>query len=177
MSFTCDSGETFADYREIIAISDGNIRCCESQISIPEGQPYAHCQGHWNGEWNSYPQAIEVWRWARNNNRNTGDCFDFEGIDMALDDLWKGDYGFMHKVRWISLVKRIRARYAAGRGPKLNKYELASLMSGEWADWISWHDGQGKCFTYADGSRKYNQPNCPFGKSYVPDVDIEEGVA
>jgi hypothetical protein len=157
MIYECEIDEAFRDYRECIAISDGKVRCCETSIVIPEGFPYALCQGTMDtvvyddvnevGElvevytdpakikWDSYPQALEVWRWARNLNHRGIACFCFEGIEDELGEVWlDGDEEKFLYLSFAALKKRLRARYAEGKQPRLHRTERESLEAGGFVD-------------------------------------------
>lgn len=131
----CD-GDGFYSYRERIALSDGTVRCCETDVNIPAGMPYAQCQGTYTEEgsqvWEDWPQALEVWRWVRNLSFHGGHCINFGGVEKALE--WEYDPGrhtFLY-LQWGALIERMRHRYAEGKGPRLYPAERASLESGEW---------------------------------------------
>lgn len=143
MAIQCEFERCWYAYRERIQLSDGTVRCCETGILIPEGFPYAHCQGTYddtiNPRWESWPQALEVWRWARNNSKRHGHCFPFGGISQAVFDEWdcgEADISGHWLGLWRCLCSRLLNRYAEGKKPRLHPAERASLASGKWDEAI-----------------------------------------
>lgn len=157
--YACDYDGSW-NLRERVSRSDGTIKCCESGILIPDGQPYAEIETSWSDDhcvaemdWaeihslrlaDNHSQCIEVWRLLRRNNRIHGACAYFGGaLELykdAADDAYGEGYG-PHKARYaqlVSVIRRAKARYNNGGGPRLHKSELASLLSGEWADQLPW---------------------------------------
>ena len=144
MAIQCEWDGESHTYRERIAISDGSVRCCETGILIPDGFPYADCQlgsGEDDIKWEPFPQAMEVWRWARNRSKAQGHCFCFGGIDVELDYVCRGDPEWMIQVEWGSVCKRVEERYSEGKRPRLRQKERASLESGEYVLWVPYTTG------------------------------------
>ena len=168
MSFQCQLDETFSDYRERIEVRMKDVKCSESRVTIPAGTPIAICKGFYDGKWEVYPQAIKVWRFLRNHKRNHGSCFCFEGVDEEMYNAGPDDNSDRCFIAcWESLKKRLKARYAEGKGPRLNKYERASLASGEWADWVCWHDGNEPAFNSKERGLHFAQPNTDYGCRWI----------
>lgn len=160
MNLSCeyDNDGTFLGYEEKIAISDGKVRCCESGILIPEGQPYAWCRLAWteygaydendeereatDEDWTEYPQCLEVWRFVRSSKRNDGTCFAFGDVTDYLSNADGDKEWTILYARWKSSVKRARTRYAKGGGPTLQPFERASLEGSEFVERIPMHDGK-----------------------------------
>ena len=139
MAIECYLDDEWCAYRERIELSDGTVSCCETGIVIPAGFPYAHCQGTYDDgdapQWESFHQALEVWRWARNNSHRHGHCLPFRGIDETLEaatDRREGDRSEYWRAMWQCLVTRIDRRYAEGKKPRLHPAERTSLESGQW---------------------------------------------
>lgn len=169
-AFECEFEETFSDYRERIVLAPaGGIICSESAIRIPEGQPYAECQGKYEGEWDSYPQTLEVWRFLRNLKVTEGSCFLFEGVSEELSNYtWDSRQRIVY-ARWARLCKRVRERYQSGGGPKLHPWERLALESGEWFDWIQFPQGGYLWKLNSDGTkREVVPPKTPAGEPWSP---------
>lgn len=166
LSDTCniDYDGTHLGYKEKIVIATEPVRCCESGVIVPIGQPYALCSLAWcdgldgspeedeNGEyivkesdWSPYPQCLEIWRLMRSWRRNAGACFPFASVvdELCQDDTQ--DYRIAY-AQFRSVSKKAKARYEDGKGPKLQMFEQASLDSGEWSPVIPYHDGESPYF-------------------------------
>lgn len=152
--FSCDFGDgTCHDYRERIELSDGTVKCCETQVVIPAGMPYAHCQLAWSEDSlddedldesgdptaeyiesirESYPQALEIWRFLRANNQKHGACPAFEDAFQAYTDAYNHPVGKFLYLGFVGRCKTISKRYAEGKGPRLHKSELNNLVTGKW---------------------------------------------
>lgn len=147
-------------YRERIELSDGTIVCCESGIVIPKGQPFAMCVPVWTDEnrtafcdmsaeerevWfaktKPMPQALEVWRLLRRNNFRHGACAAFgdalDAYQCTAEEYRGEDEGGVHAGRYrelLGVIKRAKARYESGGGPRLHPTERASMESGTWQE-------------------------------------------
>lgn len=137
-----DDEDRFLEYRERIAISDGKVRCCETRTLIPEGFPYALCQGltsiySEDPQWEDYPQALEFWRLLRKLQITGKTCFCFSSVMDELEYLEESDdiqAARLIKVRILATANRVKTRYAEGKQPKLHPSEQASIESGEFAE-------------------------------------------
>lgn len=137
--YSCDSDGEWG-LRERVQISDGTVKCCESGIVIPAGQPYAMCVFYWSSDFpdweedvcfydlpterkhevldkfgNEHPQCLEVWRLLRRNNFIHGACAPFGlAIDQYNDawgNAWDDAQRVIHMRRYFELVRTIhRAR-------------------------------------------------------------------
>jgi len=163
--FECswDEESVFTDYRERLLISPaGGIRCCESGVMIPEGYPYAECQGKLEGKWFIHPQALEVWRFVRNLRNTEGSCFAFEGVGEEVAQAGLDKETRIIFARWHWVVKRMRTRYDEGKRPKLHHHERMALESGAWFAWIQFPQGGKK---RNDG--KIVWPGTPAGEPWM----------
>jgi len=147
-------------YEEAIRLSDGNVQCCETGITIPDGLPYAHCRLAWADSqsevtedddgayivlpehWHVFPQALEVWRFVRSSRRNHGSCFAFAGVteEISANGTHDRDWAIF-SAKWYSLCRVSRERYAAGKGPRLLQFERESLAIPDFVPWVPMRDG------------------------------------
>jgi hypothetical protein len=135
-----DFDSMFHEYREGIKLSDGKVRCSETGVVIPEGFPYALCEGlmeaeseEEGGHWEPYPQAIEIWRLLRSMSLRNKACFLFGGVYDELEYLEDTDdpqAGKLIAVKFRSIHNRVKERYAVGKLPRLHPSEKESLESG-----------------------------------------------
>jgi hypothetical protein len=154
--WSCNWEDYTYAYRERIALSDGTIRCCESNILIPAGFPYADCRPAWwydteppcedpdelpNGELlpllEPHPQCIEVWRHIRNDSAKRGSC---PSWGFAVDEYHEahsrtGEQAeLLEYLRLVGKIKATSERYAKGLPPRLHPHERQSLESGQFVD-------------------------------------------
>lgn len=133
------------DYRERLVIHDGpfELHCCETGKDILAGEVYAECQlfqcDGYDGEpeWESYPQRLRVWRWARGQ-REKGNCFPFQGIDEQLDALERDDDDWLVCVAW----ERTKKHDIPGSRVRLSACESAAVASGAWYSWVGMRGGR-----------------------------------
>lgn len=175
MPLDCDGW--FSDYREKIVVSQEAVQCDASSVMIPAGTPHALCEGFYDGEWGHFRQCLGIWRLLRNVKRNEGHCLSFLGEDEELSNVYRGDDGFLLAVRFAAVRKSEKKRMLEGRPYRLSPYEAASLQSGEWAEWVAWHDGKGWIHSHKDGTKTWDERDSEFGKKWVPDMDTPRELA
>jgi len=152
------------DYLERIEISDGTVKCCESGIVIPAGQPFAMCMVYCHETdvpegccldelpaerrdeefWKHakpFPQCLEVWRYLRNGNYKWGACAAFGCAVEQYHDAWSDSGEDVDKLRSLGLIgtiKKARKRYESGGGPTLHPNERDSLENNKWFEAIGY---------------------------------------
>lgn len=172
----CDFDGQFVDYRECLRVSDGTVRCCESGWKIPAGFVYAECQGRLRDEYfEAFPQALEVWRYLRNQSALNGHCRPFGGVEEIVGrNDFDDDKDKMFAVGWRRTCKMVQKRFAEGKKARLHPWEKAALESGEWFDWIQYPSGGRR---FPSGSVTY--PSSFAGEPWVPvehDDELEDGL-